>query len=82
VANEAGRLTLAYDQLPHWISREPEGNRIVITGFGSLSTHVLFARIDLETGALSLDSRRIDFVRKWPDGWNGPAMPHGALFSH
>lgn len=79
---EAGRLTLADDQLPHWISKEPGGNRLVITGFGSLSTHALFATIDLKTGTLALDSHRIDFDRMWPDGWNGPAMPHGSLFSH
>lgn len=78
---EAGRLTLADDELPHWVSKEPGGNRIVITGFGSLSTHALLASVNLQSGALTLDSRRIDFDRQWPDGWNGPAMPHGSLFS-
>jgi hypothetical protein len=28
-----------------------------------------------------MDSHQIDFDRQWPDGWNGPAMPHGSLFS-
>lgn len=78
---EAGRLTLADDELPHWVSREPGGNRLVITGFGSLSTRVLFARINSRSGSLTLDSHRIDLDRRWPDGWNGPAMPHGSLFS-
>lgn len=78
---EAGRLALADDELPHWVSMEHAGNRIVITGFGSLSTEVLFATIDLKTGALARDAHRIDFDRRWPDGWNGPAMPHAALFS-
>ena len=78
---EVGRLTLGDEELPHWISKEPGGNRIVITGFGALSTHVLFATIDPKSGALSVDPRRIDFDRQWPDGWNGPAMPHGSLFS-
>jgi hypothetical protein len=78
---EAGRLTLADDELPHWVSMESGGNRIVITGFGSLSTHALFASIDPQSGALTLDPRRIEFDRHWPDGWNGPAMPHGSLFS-
>lgn len=78
---EAGRLTLGDDELPHWVSTESEGTRIVITGFGSLSTHALFASIDPRSGVLTLDSRRIDFDRQWPDGWNGPAMPHGSLFS-
>jgi len=35
----------------------------------------------LNSGALALEPRHIDFDRKWPDGWNGPAMPHGAVFS-
>lgn len=78
---EVGRLTLGDNELPHWVSKEPGGNRIVITGFGSLSTHILFAAIDPRTGALTMDSRRIDFDRHWPDGWSGPAMPHGSLFS-
>jgi len=42
---------------------------------------VLFANINLQSGALTLDPHRIDFDRRWPDGWNGPAMPHGSLFS-
>jgi hypothetical protein len=78
---EVGRLALDSDALPHWVSKEPAGNRLVITGFGSLATHAIFAKIDPKTGALTLEQRQIDFDRKWPDGWNGPAMPHGALLS-
>lgn len=70
------------DTLPHWIAHEPGGNRLVITGFGWLTTHALFATIDLKTGALTLDPREINFDRQWPDGWNGPAMPHGSIFSN
>lgn len=77
----AGELFLPRDSFPHWLSHEANGNRIVITGFGSLSSHALFATLDRKTGALTLDRHSIDFDRKWPDGWNGPAMPHGALFS-
>ena len=75
-----GHLVLEGDALPHWVAREPDSNRLVITGFGWLATHALFATIDPGTGSLSLDPRQIDFDRKWPDGWNGPAMPHGAVF--
>jgi hypothetical protein len=77
---EAGHLVLDSGALPHWIAREPDGNRLVITGFGSLATHARFATIDRATGALALDPRQIDFDRAWPDGWKGPAMPHGAVF--
>ncbi|HXR63724.1 MAG TPA: hypothetical protein VN720_09325 [Rudaea sp.] len=78
----AGRLTLKGDALPHWIAHEPGGNRLVITGFGWLTTHVLFATIDTTSGALTLAARQIDFDRKWPDGWSGTAMPHGAIFGN
>ena len=78
---EAGHLVLKSDLLPHWVAHEPGGNRIVITGFGSLATRAIFARINPETGTLSLDPREIDFDRQWPDGWVGPAMPHGSVFS-
>jgi hypothetical protein len=78
---QAGAVVLANDWLPHWIAHEPRGNRLVITGFGRLSTQALFATINPANGALKLDRRRIDFDRNWPDGWSGPAMPHGALFS-
>lgn len=77
---EVGRIVLKDDELPHWIGREPRGNRLVITGYGAMSTKVLFARIDPKSGSLTLDRQRIDFVRSWPDHWNGPAMPHAALF--
>lgn len=78
---EVGYLALQSEELPHWVSREPGGNRLVITGYGSLATHALFASVNRRTGALSLDSHNIDFNRRWPDGWKGPAMPHAALFS-
>lgn len=77
---EVGRIALGGEAFPHWVAREPGGNRIVITGFGSLATKVSFADIDLGSGALRLDKRRIDFDRSWPDKWTGPAMPHAALF--
>lgn len=50
----------------------------------------LLAKIDLATGNLSLDERfgeegsdkpGFNFDRAWPDGWHGPAIPHGAVFS-
>jgi hypothetical protein len=78
----AGELFLPAGALPHWVSHEPGGNRIAITGFGSLSTRLLFATLDPRSGALKLDRNSIDFTRSWPDGWSGPAMPHGAVFSH
>jgi hypothetical protein len=77
---EAGRLYLGPAALPHWLSLESGANRFVITGFGSLRTSIHFATIDPQTGALALDPYSIDFNRKWPDGWDGPAIPHGTIF--
>jgi hypothetical protein len=77
---EASHLMLANDAYPHWLASEPGTNRFVITGFGSLLNRISFATIDPQTGALALDDRFIDFNRKWPDGWDGPAIPHGTLF--
>ena len=68
------------DGRPHWLALEPGTGNLVITGFGSMLNRAYFATVSLETGALTLDSRTIDFDRKWPDGWNGPAVPHAALF--
>ncbi len=80
--HEVGRILLQPDQDPHWLAAEPDGDRLVITGNGALSTHVLFARIDRQTGKLALDPQSIDFTRDWPDGWKGSAIPHGAVFSN
>ena len=56
--------------------------QIVVTGYGALATHARFATIDRDTGALTLEPDSIDFTRAWPDGWNGGAIPHGAVFSN
>ncbi len=87
---EVGRLVLGPNDQPHWLALEPRGSRIVITGYKALYYRLLIARIDLSTGKLSLDQRfhepgsntpGFNFDRAWPDGWNGPAIPHGAVFS-
>jgi hypothetical protein len=77
---EAGRLYLGPTALPHWLALDPASNRFVITGYGSLRTSIHFATIDPQTGALALEPNTIEFDRKWPDGWNGPAIPHGTIF--
>jgi hypothetical protein len=87
---EVGRIVLGPQDQPHWLAAEPNGNRIVITGYKSLFYRLLIANVDLTTGKLSLDDRfreegsdkpGFSFDRHWPDGWNGPAIPHGAVFS-
>lgn len=78
---EVSRLMMAPDEYPHWLGLEPGGDRLAITGYGALSTHLRFAHIDRETGKLSEDAASIDFTRAWPDGWTGSAIPHGAVFA-
>nr|WP_179299460.1 selenium-binding protein SBP56-related protein [Rubrivirga marina] len=89
---EAGRLTLAETDGPHWIALDPGGTRIVISGGGgTLERRVLLATLDPATGALALDDRfrdagasapGVSFDRAgWSHGATGPAIPHGAVFS-
>jgi hypothetical protein len=76
--------------IPHWISLEPFGNRIVLTGSGTLSGLVMMLRIDAGTGELSIINEfgtaepwpGVNMNREsWPHGSSGPAVPHGAVFS-
>jgi hypothetical protein len=77
---------------PHWISIEPDGNRVVLTSStGATRTKVLLAHLDPQTGELAWDSTfrdpgsdeiGVEFDRQsWPHGEAGPAKPHGAVFS-
>ena len=75
---------------PHWISREPGSDRLVLTS-GAVDHRVLLARFDTATGRMALDSTfrdpgsarpGVSFDRPdWPHGRSGSAMPHGAVFS-
>jgi hypothetical protein len=88
---EVGRLTLRSDEIPHWIALEPNGDRLVITGYEQIESRVLLARLDRTTGALRLDTTfktrgteqpGVDFGReRWPHGRTGRAIPHGAVFN-
>ena len=76
---------------PHWLAREPDGDRLVVTGYGGLESRALIVRVDRRSGALRLDTRfttpgaaqpGVDFGRAaWPHGPTGRAIPHGAVFS-
>ncbi|MBS0556364.1 MAG: hypothetical protein JSR27_03000 [Proteobacteria bacterium] len=80
--HEVSRILLPPDEYPHWLALEPGGDRLVITGYGALNTRIRFATIDRRTGKLTLDQTSIDMMRSWPDGWQGSAIPHGAVFSN
>jgi hypothetical protein len=78
--------------LPHWISGEIDGDRIVLTGDeGWLAGRVVLLHLDPGTGELSLDQTfrtpdsshpGADMNREqWPHGKTGAAVPHGTVFS-
>ena len=86
---EASRLTLDPGDEPHWIALEPNTRRLVITGYGNLTSRVLLATFDSATGALGLDHRfrepgctvpGLALNGPWPHGGTAPGSPHGAVF--
>jgi len=89
---EVSRLVLGPTDVPHWISLEPNHQRVVITGYGSLERRVMMATFDERTGRLALDGRFRDAGatepgvrmegKPWPHGGRGAANPHGAVFSY
>lgn len=80
--HEVSRILLPPDEYPHWLALEPGGDRLVITGPGALATRIRFASINRRTGKLTLEPATIGLTRAWPDGWQGSAIPHGAVFSN
>ena len=75
---------------PHWASADPRSDRIVFTDQGDGQPMVKIAHFDRSTGRLTWDDRfkdadaaspGISYRRtSWPNGVQGMAMPHGAVF--
>jgi hypothetical protein len=88
---EVSRLTLGKDDVPHWISMEPNQERLVVTGYAGMQHRVVVATFNAKTGALAMDTRFKDagatvpgfFMdnKRWPHGGSAKAIPHGAVFS-
>ena len=86
---QVDELVFAGTSTPHWISLEPGGNRIVLTGGGDLQGMVVLLQIEPDTGKLSIvdgfgdpGAAGVSMRRdSWPHGATGPAIPHGAVFS-
>ena len=83
-------LVFAGDTMPHWLSLEPGGNRIALTGTGdALDGMVVILEINPATGALRIvegfgpeGTIGVSMLgESWPHGETGPAIPHGAVFS-
>ena len=88
---EVSRLTLAPEDVPHWIAISPDQRRVVVTGYKALQHRALIARFDPASGKLTIDERfreegstepgfRLD-NKSWPHGGNSKGIPHGAVFS-
>jgi hypothetical protein len=89
---EVSTLFVGKGEDPHWISGELGGNRIALTGSGEwLDGRVILLQLDQDNGKLSViedfrspgaDRPGADMNREsWPHGDNGPAVPHGTVFS-
>ena len=88
---EVSRVTFGANDVPHWISLEPNQRRVVITGYAGMKSRVMIARFDPATGHLQLDERfredgaaEAGFLMKsrvWPHGGDAAGIPHGAVFS-
>ncbi len=78
---EVSRVRLGASDVPHWISLEPNTERVVITGYQGMENRVVMARFDSATGALSIDQRFRAVGSAEPGFRLGPAVPHGAVFS-
>jgi len=87
---QVDELPFVAEALPHWLSVEPGGDRLVLTGDGPLQGFVVLLRLDPDTGRLSViegfgsgtEIPGVDMNRSdWPHGASGPARPHGSVFS-
>jgi hypothetical protein len=75
---------------PHWISADPGSDRMVVTDQGDGMPMVKIVHFDRKTGQLSWDNHFKDATAgspgvsydraMWPNGVQGMAMPHGAVF--
>ena len=89
---EVSRVSLRANDVPHWISLEPNQRRVVITGYAGLKNRVVIADFNAATGVLSLDRRFREpgatapgfrmRGKLWPHGGRASAVPHGAVFSN
>jgi hypothetical protein len=77
---EAGRVTLPDGWVPHWLALEPNGRRLVLTGYGAMENRVVLLTHDPATGALALDERFREEGATEP-GVRIAGVPHGAVFS-
>ena len=87
---EVSRLKIGDDFDPHWTAWDPATQRMVITTGSASNNRMYLLKLDMATGALSVDEDfrdtdgKVGFSfeeRMWPHGWKGAGLPHGAVFS-
>lgn len=89
---EVSRVRVADDEEPHWLAIDSTGRRLIMNSGGHTKNNRLYIiNFDPQTGALQVDNKFRDRGsdqagvnlnnRKWPNGFQGTAHPHGALFS-
>lgn len=87
---EVSRLKIGDDFDPHWTAWDPATQRMVITTGSASNNRMYLLKLDMATGALSMDENfrdtdgKVGFSfeeRMWPHGWKGAGLPHGAVFS-
>jgi hypothetical protein len=77
---EVGRASLPEGWIPHWLALEPNGQRLVMTGYGAMQDRVVLLARDTATGALSIDQRFREEGAAEP-GIRLAGVPHGVVFS-
>ena len=77
---ELGRVTLPDGWILHWLALEPNGRRLVLTGYGAIEDRVVLLSHDAATGTLAIDERFRDEGAAEP-GVRLAGVPHGTVFS-
>jgi hypothetical protein len=87
---EVSRLSVSATFYPHWTAWDPVTNHIVAPPNTPDDNRLYLLKLDLKTGALTIDDGfrdadgQVGFSfgeRAWPHGWKGVGVPHGAVFS-
>ncbi len=88
---EVSRVTLDDKQMPHWISADQEGHRVVLNSDEKGDRRLFVFMFDPQTGGLKLDEKFRDpgsdkagvsmDGKTWPHGFKGDAFAHGTVFS-
>jgi hypothetical protein len=86
---EVSRLETGSTFRPHWASKDPGSDRIIVGAQEIGEERMLMVRLDTLTGKLSWDAALrgrdgqlgLSFAREqWPHGATGHAFGHAALF--